>query len=100
MSDRMDIRGAIGDGAARMSLPDLPQPEETQAILTGALRELEGIDTSSRRGPRTTTSPSSGSDSWFGMISKPGWPLLPTSVDTTGWGNSMIGTKTPAASQA
>src|SRR5438876_5292136 len=45
MSDRMDIRGAIGDGAARMSLPDLPQPEETQAILTGALRELEGIDT-------------------------------------------------------
>src|SRR6059058_869071 len=45
MSDRMDIRGAIGGGAARMSLPDLPQPEETQAILTGALRELEGIDT-------------------------------------------------------
>src|SRR5438046_9359754 len=45
MSDRMDIRGAIGDGAARMSLPDLPQPEETQALLTGALRELEGIDT-------------------------------------------------------
>src|SRR5438093_1571925 len=45
MSDRMDIRGAIGDGAARMSLPDLPQPEATQALLTGALRELEGIDT-------------------------------------------------------
>src|SRR5436309_1438970 len=44
MSDRLDIRGAIGDGAAGLSPPEPLQPEETQAVLTGALRELEGID--------------------------------------------------------